>query len=585
MKKAPKRIIALLLSVILALGMLPISTIAGGPIDWDWLQNQYNQLGKSGVPAVSYIDFAGDMLAFSDYSSSIRMYSWSFYNYGQALGRWSDWDVSNPENPILRKNVDLASFAMFPFQARWGHFFVEGTNISYYENNTVIYGDYFNGWTWNSPQNTMKLVAEKNGTSKATIEVSANVTAPKADELTALRTLSINIDGKSYYPDMVEANVDGSEFLVTFGDNLPEFSMEKFKSATISYTLNRSDNTPVYYSDKDVTNVIAAFNSIPLSSSTYLYVGAPSTEAGKFREYRIYFGDSDYGYSDNYAVKDVSITGNRELPVGKRLSLRARFTPSGAANKNVTWTSSDTAVATVASDGTVTGIAPGTAIITVKTEEGGFTDSVVVTVRAANTFTDNTGTGGGGSDSSYDDNNYDSSSNPVASTANATTTKWITPTNSGNPTRQSGITGVKASVLSKQNGKYSHDTTDGKAVQVRLTIPNPSLVKKDLLVSAYVKGSRVDNTVSSFGKWFSNEIKAINFDQQSEWGQPVEVAAKIDLKGMDTDNLVFYSYNKANNTYKRIPTPKYWIDNNGYLRFTTEFAGDIVVSDGVLVKK
>jgi len=29
----------------------------------------------------------------------------------------------------------------------------------------------------------------------------------------------------------------------------------------------------------------------------------------------------------------------------------------------------------------------------------------------------------------------------------------------------------------------------------------------------------------------------------------------------------------------------YWIDKNGYLRFTTELAGDIVISEGALKRK
>jgi len=74
-------------------------------------------------------------------------------------------------------------------------------------------------------------------------------------------------------------------------------------------------------------------------------------------------------------------------------------------------------------------------------------------------------------------------------------------------------------------------------------------------------------------------------DQAEPWGQPVEIAAKVDLTGMDTSNLCFYSYDKATNTYKRIEKPAYWIDKNGYLRFTTELAGNIVVSGGPLERK
>ena len=65
----------------------------------------------------------------------------------------------------------------------------------------------------------------------------------------------------------------------------------------------------------------------------------------------------------------------------------------------------------------------------------------------------------------------------------------------------------------------------------------------------------------------------------------VEIAAKLDLTGMGTSNLYFYSYNSKANTYRRIEKPTCWIDKNGYLHFTTEMAGDIIISKGPLDRK
>ena len=67
--------------------------------------------------------------------------------------------------------------------------------------------------------------------------------------------------------------------------------------------------------------------------------------------------------------------------VGSYETLVATVTPSDASNKNVTWSSSNTNVATVDSNGKVTGIKAGTATITVKTNDGNKTASCTVTVK------------------------------------------------------------------------------------------------------------------------------------------------------------------------------------------------------------
>lgn len=65
---------------------------------------------------------------------------------------------------------------------------------------------------------------------------------------------------------------------------------------------------------------------------------------------------------------------------GSAGQLTASVQPAEATDQNVTWTSSDSAVATVDAGGIVTPIGPGTAIVTATTEDGGFSDASVVTV-------------------------------------------------------------------------------------------------------------------------------------------------------------------------------------------------------------
>lgn len=83
--------------------------------------------------------------------------------------------------------------------------------------------------------------------------------------------------------------------------------------------------------------------------------------------------------------KKVAVTGvtlnktTLSMKDGETATLTATVAPSDADNKNVTWTSSDTAVATV-TDGTVKALKTGTTKITVKTEDGSKTAECIITV-------------------------------------------------------------------------------------------------------------------------------------------------------------------------------------------------------------
>ena len=68
-----------------------------------------------------------------------------------------------------------------------------------------------------------------------------------------------------------------------------------------------------------------------------------------------------------------------EMVVGDVVELKATVNPKNATNQNVEWDSSDLTVVAVR-DGEVKAIGPGRAIVTVKTEDGGYTSECVVYV-------------------------------------------------------------------------------------------------------------------------------------------------------------------------------------------------------------
>lgn len=65
----------------------------------------------------------------------------------------------------------------------------------------------------------------------------------------------------------------------------------------------------------------------------------------------------------------------------KTFTLTASMIPETATNRNVKYVSSDTSIATVTSKGVVKGVKPGVTLITVTSEEGGFKETCLVTVK------------------------------------------------------------------------------------------------------------------------------------------------------------------------------------------------------------
>ena len=102
-------------------------------------------------------------------------------------------------------------------------------------------------------------------------------------------------------------------------------------------------------------------------------------------------GDSSYPgtytltlHAGEAVVPVTGVTLNKTsltLAEGAQAALTASVQPSNATNAAVTWRSSNTKVATVSSKGAVTAVAPGSATITVTTEDGNYTAKCTVTVQ------------------------------------------------------------------------------------------------------------------------------------------------------------------------------------------------------------
>ena len=112
---------------------------------------------------------------------------------------------------------------------------------------------------------------------------------------------------------------------------------------------------------------------------------------------------SAYNTALEAQVEVTPVTGVSVVPaqatirVGNTTTIKAIITPDDATEKAVTWTSSDDTVATVDSNGVVTGVKVGTATITATTIDGNFTATCEVNVNRKHSSGSSSSGGGGGS--------------------------------------------------------------------------------------------------------------------------------------------------------------------------------------------
>lgn len=121
-----------------------------------------------------------------------------------------------------------------------------------------------------------------------------------------------------------------------------------------------------------------------------LYYGALDSIAKSDPDYKTtrYIWVKTAGYPELQKivhVMGVTITGERKRTLyldsdSGALRLYAQIAPSDATNKKVIWNSANAGVAKVSGDGIVTAVSPGVTTVTAKSEDGGFTDSIEVTV-------------------------------------------------------------------------------------------------------------------------------------------------------------------------------------------------------------
>jgi len=165
-----------------------------------------------------------------------------------------------------------------------------------------------------------------------------------------------------------------------------ELQINKGSSYTLSSTIipsNATNKTVVWYSQ------YPEIATVDENTGKVTAVELGTTEIAVFskEDYAVY---TICKVTITQPVTGISLEKNSlNLKTGDSTTLTATIAPSDAYNKAVAWKSSNTAVATVDTNGKVTAVGPGTATITVTAKDGsGKSASCTVTVKDENPFAD-----------------------------------------------------------------------------------------------------------------------------------------------------------------------------------------------------
>lgn len=141
--------------------------------------------------------------------------------------------------------------------------------------------------------------------------------------------------------------------------------------AEIGISLEKSSSVDRYSGEG--LYITAAGNTVTAGSEQYFFADNAN--------YVVYRSEGRLALKEGVDVSGVSVVPETaSVAISGTLQLTETVIPASATNQNVTWSSDHPEIAGVDNAGLVTGVSEGTAIITVTTEDGGFTATCTVTV-------------------------------------------------------------------------------------------------------------------------------------------------------------------------------------------------------------
>ena len=144
----------------------------------------------------------------------------------------------------------------------------------------------------------------------------------------------------------------------------------------ITLTATASSGLPITYTSSNTSVATVSGNTLTIVGG-----GSATITASQAGNNNYAAANATQNITVTQPVTGISLNATATtLTVGSTGQLIATVAPTNATNKNATWSSSNTSVATVSSTGLVTAVAAGMVMITATTQDGNKTASCVVTV-------------------------------------------------------------------------------------------------------------------------------------------------------------------------------------------------------------
>lgn len=130
-------------------------------------------------------------------------------------------------------------------------------------------------------------------------------------------------------------------------------------------------------------------------------------------------------------------------------------------------------------------------------------------------------------------------------------------------------------------------STSGKSVLGRITLNPANFIKNKNALNTGVfteKSSTADAAAKIKKAYPKAKYAVMTFGQSGNYGGSVSITAKLELTGLNSQKLIFYSFDSKTGKATKMDLGKagYTIDKNGYLRFATTKGGIIFVTDKAL---